>query len=108
MAGKRVEKKDKKRLRKSDIVLIIICIGTIVFIRRMTLLFEDIHAVPDSVVVGFFAFIGGECGILGWIKNSEEKQQERQWRMEDEQKQERPSLTCDGDDFTEKGDDYAE
>ena len=47
--------------------------------------------VPDTLVNCVFAALAGECGIMGWIKTSKEKNKDRKWILED-RKQEKEDL----------------
>ena len=38
---------------------------------------------PDTLITCVFATLGGECGILGWIKTTKEKKQDRRWQLAD-------------------------
>lgn len=40
-------------------------------------------SVPDTLITCVFATLGGECGILGWIKTTKEKKQDRRWQLAD-------------------------
>lgn len=77
------KKSKSKRVNKIDVFLIIILITTAIFIAVMVWLFVKFQSVPDSLIAGFFALMGGECGILGFIKSSKEKAQARAWELED-------------------------
>lgn len=46
---------------------------------------------PDTLVTCVFATLGGECGILGWIKTNKDKRQDRRWQRED-MKREREAM----------------
>lgn len=59
--------------------------------------------VPDTLVNCVFVALAGECGIMGWIKTSKEKNKDRRWQLED-RKRERENLLEDqnnsgGDNF---------
>ena len=71
MAGRRVNKKTKRKKKR---------IGTMVY-----------GSVPDTLVTCVFATLGGECGILGWIKTNKDKRQDRRWQRED-MKREREAM----------------
>lgn len=66
-----------------NIVLIIIGITTAIFISVMIWLFYMFQSVPGELIIAYFAFVGGECGVMGWIKNTKERNQDRQWAKED-------------------------
>ena len=53
------------------------------FIVTMVVVFVRQGAVPDTLIGGVFALCGGECGIMGWIKNQKEKVQDRKWELDD-------------------------
>ena len=46
-------------------------------------LFKQYGMVPDTLVTCVFAALTGECGVMGWIKTSKVKHQERRWQKED-------------------------
>lgn len=41
--------------------------------------------VPDTLITCVFATLGGECGIMGWIKTTKDRNRERKWEQEDKQ-----------------------
>lgn len=45
--------------------------------------------IPDTLCQCVFALLGGECGVMGWIKTTKDKQQDRKWAEEDRQRMER-------------------
>lgn len=49
----------------------------------MIALFTVYGSVPDTLITCVFATLGGECGILGWIKTTKEKKQDRRWQLAD-------------------------
>ena len=79
-------KKSKKEIKVMDVVLVFVGIAFVVFTAVMIVTFWRVGAVPDTLIGCFFAFIGGECGVMGWIKNVKEKTQDRKWQIEDEEK----------------------
>ena len=81
MAGRRVNKKTKrkkKRIGTMDLILLLVFICLVIFTVTMIRLFQ----VYGSVTC-VFATLGGECGILGWIKTNKDKRQDRRWQRED-------------------------
>lgn len=48
-----------------------------------------VYAIPDTLCQCVFALLGGECGVMGWIKTTKDKQQDRKWAEEDRQRMER-------------------
>lgn len=68
-----------------DIVLIVVGISLLTFTISMVCLFREYGAVPDTLVTCVFATLGGECGIMGWIKTTKDRNRERKWEQEDKQ-----------------------
>ena len=66
-----------------DLILIIVGISILLFTLKMIDVFEKQGAVPDTLITCFFATVGGECGIMGWIKTNKDRHRERQWEKED-------------------------
>lgn len=94
MAGRRVNKKTKrkkKRIGTMDLILLIVFICLVIFTVTMIRLFQVYGSVPDTLVTCVFATLGGECGILGWIKTNKDKRQDRRWQRED-MKREREAM----------------
>lgn len=94
MAGRRVNKKTKrkkKRIGTMDLILLLVFICLIIFTVTMIRLFQVHGSVPDTLVTCVFATLGGECGILGWIKTNKDKRQDRRWQRED-MKREREAM----------------
>lgn len=81
----------KSKIGVMDIILIIVGISLLAFTIAMIQLFREYGAVPDTLVTCVFAALGGECGIMGWIKTTKERNKERKWEVEDRQEaQEQP------------------
>ncbi|MCD7891625.1 MAG: hypothetical protein LUG26_07770 [Ruminococcus sp.] len=68
-----------------DIILIIVGASLLLFTISMIQLFREYGAVPDTLVTCVFAALSGECGIMGWIKTTKERNKERNWEKEDKQ-----------------------
>lgn len=86
--GKRTAKHQRPARRKislgvMDIILIIVGISLLAFTIAMIGLFRVYGAVPDTLVTCVFATLGGECGIMGWIKTTKDRNKERKWEQED-------------------------
>lgn len=75
----------KKSPGVMNIVLIIVGVSLFAFTIAMIQVFKEYGAVPDTLVTCVFAALGGECGIMGWIKTSKERRREREWEVEDRQ-----------------------
>lgn len=80
------EKKNKtrkKNLRTMDIVLIFIALMLLVFVAVMVLLYCHTGGIPDTLCTCVFAACGGECGVMGWIKTTKERQRDRKYELQD-------------------------
>ena len=81
---------EKKRTKKDtpyamDRILIILGISLAIITAAMIVLFCIYQTTPDTLIGCVFAAITGECGIMGWIKNSKERQETRRWELENRQ-----------------------
>lgn len=95
--------KSSRREQKSgigvmDIILIIVGISLLLFTIAMIRLFREYGAVPDTLVTCVFATLGGECGIMGWIKTTKDRNREHKWEQEDREaamkEAEQPEQDC--------------
>lgn len=68
-----IKEKEQKKIKAMDVALVIVLIITLVFTGVMTWLFIQFQSVPDTLITAFYAVVGGECGVMGWIKTSKEK-----------------------------------
>ena len=78
----KLEKKRNSGEKTMDRILVLIGITTVIFITVMIWLFYRFQSIPDQLVICYFAAVFGECGIMGWIKTTKEKQAEKQKRKE--------------------------
>lgn len=63
------------RIKKfSKIIVVSLLTSVALFTAVMTVIFCIKGSVPDSLIAAFFAFCGGEAGILGLIKRGESKE----------------------------------
>ena len=77
-----------------DIILIIVGVALVAFTIEMILLFRETGMVPDTLITCVFAALGGECGVMGWIKTTKERNKERTWAQEDrDHEEQRESAT---------------
>lgn len=75
--------KKKKSVRTMDIILAVIAVFLLLFIVVMVWLYYQTGAIPDTLCTCVFAACGGECGVMGWIKTTKERQRERSFELED-------------------------
>lgn len=80
--------KEKKNVRTMDVILLILACFLLVFVSLLLWLYYRTGGIPDTLCTCVFAACGGECGIMGWIKTTKEKQKERQEYLEDRQHEE--------------------
>lgn len=95
---KKTEKVKKEKPGTMDIILIIVGASLLIFTITMIRLFTIYGSIPDTLVTCVFAALGGECGIMGWIKTNKDKSKDREWQLEDEQRQQEHIKDLGGDD----------
>lgn len=82
-----MEEKKKKgfmdRFGIMNLILILVGISLLVFTIEMIRIYKEIGSIPDTLVGCVFAALGGECGIMGWIKTTKERYKDREWEVED-------------------------
>ena len=71
-----------------DVILAFIAVFLLAFIVTMIILYYTTGAIPDTLCTCVFAACGGECGVMGWIKTTKERQRDRQYELEDRKHQE--------------------
>lgn len=99
--GKNKEPQKKKRLGTMDIILLIVGALLITFTIEMIREFRLYGSIPDTLCTCVFAALGGECGVMGWIKTTKDRHRERGYELEDREhyeEKEKPSQ----DDTAEK------
>lgn len=89
----------EKTMKTMDKILIIIGVFLLIFTITMIWLFKTTYAVPDTLITCVFAALGGECGAMAWIKTNKDKQQEREWQLEDEKRQREYIKENDNNDY---------
>lgn len=87
----------KKGVGVMDIILIIVGVSLLLFTLCMIHLFTVYGAIPDTLVTCVFAALGGECGIMGWIKTNKDKRKDREWQLEDEERTKKDARRQDDD-----------
>ena len=73
----------RKKLKTMDIILVVTAVLLVAFTLKMILVFEQTGAIPDTLCTCVFAALGGECGVMGWIKTTKDKLTDRKWQIED-------------------------
>ena len=77
------KKSPRKMIGTMNLILIIVGLFLVLFTMKMISLFETYGMVPDTLINCVFVALAGECGIMGWIKTSKEKNKDRRWQLED-------------------------
>ncbi len=70
---KRKTTEKRKAPRFSKVVIASVLISVAAFTAAMTVVYCTMGGVPDTLVTAFFAFAGGEAGVLGFLKWGETK-----------------------------------
>ena len=74
----------KNRIRFTDAVLVLMGIGTVVFIIRTFEVFIIVGSEPSALVAGFFSFVTAEAAILWRIYEGKHKRQSKEETVPDE------------------------
>lgn len=75
---------EKRSIKVMNLILVIVGISLLVFTVVMIQIFQMYGAVPDTLVTCVYATLGGECGIMGWIKTTKDRTRERKWEKQDQ------------------------
>lgn len=78
----------KKKIGTMDIVLVVIAVFLLIFVAVMIWIYYRTGGIPDTLCTCVFAICGGECGVMGWIKTTKERHQERKYELEDREQEE--------------------
>lgn len=81
----RPSQKEKTRIGTMDVILVVVGVSLLAFTVAMIWIFREYGAIPDTLVTCVFAALGGECGVMGWIKTTKDRSRERKWEQEDKQ-----------------------
>lgn len=81
--------KKKKKIKTMDVILVVIAVALLLFTVEMILLYRETGAIPDTLCACVFTALGGECGAMAWIKTTKERQKDRKWQVEDQDREER-------------------
>ena len=72
-------------MRTMDVILCIVGAALAAFTVSMVVIYCVTGGIPDTLCTCVFAALGGECGVMGWIKTTKERMRERQYELEDKQ-----------------------
>ena len=73
----------KRALKTMDLILVLVFTILVAFTVTMIVLFTRYGQTPDTLITCVFGALAGECGIMGWIKTSKVRHEDRQWMKED-------------------------
>lgn len=73
----------KNRIRFTDAVLILLGVGTVLFIVRTFEVFVIVGSEPSALVAGFFSFVTAEAAILWRIYEGKHKRQSKEEKAEE-------------------------
>lgn len=79
----------KKNVHTMDVILIVLAVFLFAFVIALLFLYYVTGAIPDTLCTCVFALCGGECGVMGWIKNTKERKKDRQYALADRKYQEK-------------------
>lgn len=85
----KMKNKKKKGVRTMDVILVIVGVLLISFTITMIVMFVKYGAIPDTLCTCVFAALGGECGVMGWIRTTKDRQRDRKYEIEDREYLER-------------------
>lgn len=85
-AGKRRQTNPEppKPFGTMNLVLLVLGVFLLAFIVTMIVIFVHQGQIPDTLVQCVFGACGVEGGIMGWIKTTKERRQDRRWKREDQ------------------------
>lgn len=83
-------------MKGMDVILVIVGICLAAFTVTMIVLFQTYGAIPDTLCTCVFAALGGECGVMGWIKTTKERNKERKWQLDDRKEENEKTAQMSG------------
>lgn len=78
----------KNSIRFTDAVLILLGVGTVLFIIRTFEVFVLVGSEPSALVAGFFSFVTAEAAILWRIYESKHKRKDEEAKQAEESQDE--------------------
>ena len=72
-----------KKRKTMDVILIGLAVFLLIFIVVMLALYYITGGIPDTLCTCVFGICGGECGVMGWIRTTKDKQTDRRNQLED-------------------------
>ncbi len=81
-----------KKRKTMDVILIGLAAFLLIFIVVMLALYYITGGIPDTLCTCVFGICGGECGVMGWIRTTKDKQIDRKYQLEDREKDTVPKM----------------
>lgn len=81
--------KKTKSGKTMNLILLIVAVAAFAFTVKMIKVFELTGSEPSTLETCVFGLLGGECGILGWIKTTKEKKRDREWQLQDRDREDK-------------------
>ena len=78
-----------KKRKTMDIILVVIAVTLFVFAAIMIWLYYCTGGIPDTLCTCVFGVCGGECGVMGWIKTTKDRNKDREEFLSDREHQEK-------------------
>lgn len=75
----------KKSIGTMDVILIFVGVALTAFTIEMIRIFREFGTEPSTLETCVFTALGGECGVMGWIRTTKERYRDREWQREDTQ-----------------------
>ena len=83
-----------KLTKTMDRILAVLFAFLLIFVVSMIVTYLCTGGIPDTLCTCVFAFCGGECGVMGWIKTTKERKRERRYELEDRREKESGKNEC--------------
>lgn len=71
-------KRRKNSVKFSKIIIASVLAAVFLFTAAMVFIYSQFGGVPDTLIVSFFSFAGGEAGVLGLIKCTDTKKEKKE------------------------------
>lgn len=86
----------KKTFRTMDVILAVLACFLLAFTVAMLCVYCCTGGIPDTLCTCVFGICGGECGVMGWIRTTKDRHRERQYELEDRERDEKSTKGSDG------------
>ena len=83
---KKRRRKKKQPIKTMDVILVVVAVLLTSFTITMIVIFKETGMIPDTLCTCVFAALGGECGVMGWIKTTKDRRQEHKWELEERER----------------------